>query len=224
LIPPVGWNATQQSQSLRNYAGDQQKDELLMSRVRLSLLAMLAVLAVTAISASAASAATEFTAAEGAKLKNHSTTVQELAATSGTVTVTVKCEAAKGEGTVKGTKTELEGVATYEKCSVAGLKAVVTNTCAFDFHVGGTVDVNGSKCAKVEVTSTKCVLTVNGEQKGLKEVSYKNSGANMETKGSVKGVNFETGKTGKLCGFATETATGTASYTGTGLTEGTNVK
>lgn len=196
------------------------------SRVRLILLALVAVLAMSAVVASAASAAEfkEFTAAEGAKLKSKQKGNQTLEAKSGTVTVATICTEVSGEGTVKGGKTEIEGVPTYKGCTTGGLKSNVTNKCAFDIHIAETADLIGKSCATIEVPSTKCAITISGEQKGLTSVKFKNEGTETVTTGAVAGVNFTTGKTGKLCGFATETAAGTATYNGSSLTAGTNVK
>lgn len=195
-----------------------------MTRVRLIMLALVAVLAMSAVAASAASAFTEFTAAEGAKLKAKQKGNQTLEAKSGTVTVGTICTEVSGEGTVKGKKTEIEGVPTYKGCTTGGLKSTVTNKCAFDIHITEVADLIGSKCATIEVPSTKCVITITGEQKALKSVTFKNEGTELVSTGAVGGVNFTTGKTGKLCGFATETAEGTATYNGASLTAGTNVK
>lgn len=193
-----------------------------MIRLAGGVIATIAVFAL--IAAAVALAFNEFTAAEGAKLKAKQKGNQTFEAKAGTVTVGTICTEAHGEGTMKGKKTEIEGVAGGGGCTTGGLKSVVHNKCAVDVHIAESADLIGSKCATIEVPSTKCLITITGEQKGLKAVTFKNEGAELVGTGSIAGINFTTGKTGKLCGFATETAEGTATYNGSGLAAGTNVK
>ena len=195
-----------------------------MSRVRLIMLALVAVLAMSAVAASAASAFTEFTAAEGAKLKSKQKGNQTLEAKAGKATVGTICTEVAGEGTVKGKKTEVEGVPAYKGCTTGGLASVVSNKCAFDIHIGGTVDVLGKSCATITVTSTKCVITITGEQKGLKEALFENKEKELVTTGKVSGANFTVAEKGKARGFEAEKVEGTASYNGASLTAGTEVK
>jgi len=199
-----------------------------MTKIRLTVLAILAVSAVMAVSASAASAFTEFTPV-GAKTtaagKEQVLTATESGA--GKKVVTVKCKTLTGEGEIKSKTEAVASKTTYEGCTVAGLAAKVTNKCVFTFLIGGTVNLSGgASCATVEVASTKCLITITGEQTGLKTAEYANikttSPLESEIKGAVGGVNFSSA-TGKACAFATEAVTGTASYTGNAVVTGANV-
>ena len=188
------------------------------------MLALVAVLAMSTVAASAASAFTELTAAEGAKLKSKQKGNQRLEAKSEAVTLVTICTEMSGESTLKGKKAELEGVPSYKGCTTGGLASVVVNKCAFDVHINGQVDLLGRSCATITVTSTKCVITITAEQKGLKEVIFENKGTEVVNTGKVIGVNFTVAEKAKACGFAAEKVEGTATYEGASLTEGTNVK
>jgi hypothetical protein len=201
-----------------------------MNRVRLIMLALVVVLAMSAVAASAASAFTEFTskggphftAAEGAKLKTKQEGNQTLEAKAGKVTVATICTGVEGEGTVEGGHTLIKGTPKYKGCTVGGLATTVTNACTFTFNAAGFVNLGGKNCATIEVTATKCKMTIVGEQEKLKTVTYKNKEANLVTEGKVGEVKF-TSANGKACGFETEVVEGTATYNGSSLTEGTNV-
>jgi len=198
-----------------------------MTKVRLSMLVVLAVFAATAISASAASAFTEFTAAEKAAVSAKGES-QELAAKEsvGTTVITTKCAKVEGAGKIGETKKAViqsaGEEAKYKECKTAGLAATVANTCLFTTHIGGTADLAGKNCATITVTATKCVITITGEQKGLKTVEYANTAGGFETKGTVGGVNFESA-TGKACGFKENAVKGTATYTGSAAVTGSKV-
>lgn len=201
-------------------------------RVRLIALAALAVLATSMIASASASAFTEFTAAESAKLKAKQKGTQVFEAKAGKVTLTFTCTEAKAEYVVKEKKSTLggtepeetgAGVVAYSGCTVAGLKLTVINKCVFNFHINETVDINGKACATLEIPSTKCKLTISGEQKGLKGIGYKNEGANLVESSAVSAIKF-TGSNGKACGFETESVSGEATYNGSSLVEAENVK
>ena len=195
-----------------------------MTQLRLLLLAALAILAISAVEASASAAFTEFTAAEGAKVHYIQKGNQVTEYRSGKATVGEICTGVSGSFTVKGKKTELEGSPAWGKsCTVGGLNAEEFNSCAWDVHIGGSVDLNGTQCRKTEVISTKCKIKWKGAQTGLKSVSYENKENDLVATVKLAGISFESA-TGKACGFETEAVVGTASYNGAILIETTNVK
>ena len=68
------------------------------------------------------------------------------------------------------------------------------------------------------------MITIGGEQKGLKEVSFENKAPEeVVNTGKVSGVRFTVAEKGKACGFETEKVEGTATYNGQTLTAGTKV-
>jgi hypothetical protein len=194
-----------------------------MSRLQLSILVVMSMIVTSAVAAGSAAAFTEFTAAEGAKLKVKQKGNLTFEAKAGKVTVSTICTSATGEGVVKGKKTEIGFVPSLAGCTVAGLKANFPNKCEWVLHITGLLDLNGKNCATMELAATKCVMTITGEQKGLKEVIYRNEGGNLIVEMKVTGINFES-SSGKNCGFETETVKGTIAVNGALIVEGINVK
>ena len=185
-----------------------------MRRVYLALLMSITATLVSAIAATASVAFTEYNGVIGGKFKvEGGTQTWEYTEEESTTKVTLKCSKVTFDVTLV-SKTELEGVPSFAGCTDNGLAAVVTNKCAFNFHIGGTVDINGgAECFTVTVTSTKCVKRVNGGQKGLKRIAFTNQGADLVIEQHIEGIKFVT-STGKSCGFKNESAKGTTTLVG----------
>jgi len=194
------------------------------SKMVLAVLAL--TIAVSATSASAASAFTEFSGKEGVGTK------VTAAASSGTqltfnpaasATLNVSCHGATGSGVVTSTKV-MTLTGTFGECAVAGLKFLSRSTCHWAYGIAGTFSVEGSACAEFEITTTKCLITVTGNQSGLSNVTYQNLVGSFKSEAelAVGKLAFST-KTGKHCFMTNENETGTFSVSGhmelTGVTE-----
>jgi len=186
---------------------------------------MLAILALAAVSSTTASAFTEFTAANGTLLATKGGP-QEFSATAG-VTITTKCAAMSAIGEVALLKTEVEQERTeFSGCKTAGLASTVSNGCNFTYNIDGLVDFGTVPNCKllVEISVTKCKIEYTGVESFLKEAGYGNFESNkFETKSTIGGIKFESA-TGKNCGFKEAAVKGRATWTGSSVSVGSNVK
>lgn len=207
-----------------------------MTRLRLMVTAMLVMGVMGAVSAQAAFAFEEVEQAVGTKGTVEQSSTQTLEATEEAApktTVGVPCTKASGvtevtEALSVVVKNELK----YSGCTVGGAVATVKNGCEFLLMLikgteKGFADLKPAGCKiTIEVKSTGCIMTIEGEQKKLEEIVYeKNNKTTHEVtvNAKVKGVAFSSA-TGKACGFAVNPVKGTAGFKGTSVSKGINLK